>query len=181
VQPTAVRRLQEPGLTLARLACGTGALLALEPFAVGLVVRLTSLGHLGAFDVRSDSGWTPASFSAALTQVGLSVGFYQVSRMVLDLLVALCFVLVAALLLWRRSDDGLALLVALVLVQFGAAWETNFDRLSILYPNWTWLFSLDNQLSFALLLAFFFLFPDGHAVPGWMRWGWAAVVPGDGL
>src|SRR5262245_15104481 len=163
-------RLRGPWLVLARLACVVATLLVLGPFIAGLVVRMTHLDHLSAYAVRSGSGWTPETFSAALAQLGLSVGLYQLAFLALDVVMALFFVLVAALILWRKSDERLALLVAMALITLGLVWFTNFDWLAALFPDWTWLFDVVNILSVALGLAFCFLFPDGRFVPRWTRW-----------
>jgi hypothetical protein len=160
------------------MACTVGVLLALGPFAASLLVRVARLGTLSTFDMRSDSGWTPATFTAALAQLGLSVGLFQLATILLDLVVALCFVLVAAVLLWRKSDEWLALVVALFLITWGTAWPTKQDELAALSPGWSWLFTLQIDLSFALLLAFCFLFPDGRFVPGWTRWLLVTFVAG---
>jgi len=116
------------------------------------------------------------TFRAALDQLGLSIRFYQLYQIALALAFALCCFLVAALLLWRASNEWMALLVALFLLVFGGAWPTPLDALSAQYPAWFWLFTLADQLSWALLLIFFFLFPDGRFVPRWMRWWWVVLV-----
>jgi hypothetical protein len=167
-------RLSGGWLLLARIACGVGALLAVGVFTAGLMLRVTHLGSLASHDVPS--GWSTETFRAALDQLGLSVGFYQLYQIALALAFALCCFLVAALLLWRASNEWMALLVALFLLIFGGAWPTNLDALATLYPAWSWLFTLADQLSWALLLAFFFLFPDGRFVPHWVRWWWAALA-----
>lgn len=167
-------RLSGYWLLLARIAYAASALLAVGLFTLGLLVRFTHLNRLSPFDVPD--GWTPAAFQAALAQLGLSISFYHLYRFALDLIFALCFFLVAALLLWRKSNEWMALFVALVLITFGAIWPTNTDELAVLYPAWSWLFTNADQLSIVLLAVFFFLFPDGRFVPRWTRWLWVAVI-----
>jgi hypothetical protein len=167
-------RLSGRWLLLARVVCAAGALLAVGLFTLGLLMRFTHLNRLSTFDVPD--GWNPTAFQAALTQLGLSVGFYQMYRTVVDLILVLCCFLVAALLLWRKSNEWMALFVAMVLITFGAIWPTNTDGLAVLYPAWSWLFTNANQLSIVLLAVFFFLFPDGRFVPRWTRWLWVAVI-----
>jgi len=156
------------------MVCAAGSLLAVGLFTLGLMVRFAHLNSLSPFDVPD--GWTSSAFEASLTQLGLSVGFYQLYHIVLNLIFVLCFFLVAALLLLRKSNEWIALLVALFLMTFGATWPTRLDELTILYPAWSWLFTLVDQLSWVLLLAFFFLFPDRRFVPRWMRWLWVALI-----
>src|SRR5215468_4586372 len=80
-------RLPGHWLVPARIACGAGALLAVGLFTSGLVIRFAHLGHLASYDVPSD--WSPDTLRAALAQVGLATGFYQLYRVVCDLIFAL--------------------------------------------------------------------------------------------
>jgi hypothetical protein len=132
------------------------------------MVRFAHLNSLSPVDLPD--GWTSAAFQAALTQLGLSVGFYQLYRIIIDLIFALCFFLVAALLLWRKSNEWMALFVAFVLITFGAIWPTNTNGLAALYPGWSWLFTNADQLSIIFLVVFFLIFPDGRFVPRWLGW-----------
>src|SRR5262249_1143972 len=153
---------------LARIACGMGSLVAIGVFVLGMLTRVAGRGSLSPADVPD--GWSVEAFRTALAQLGLTVGQYHVYRMALDAGFALCFFVVGALLLWRRSAQGVALYVALFLMTFGAIWPTNLDQLAALYPAWSWLYTLADQLSLTFLLAFFFFFPDGRFVPRWMLW-----------
>src|SRR5262245_57444483 len=77
-------RLPGRWLVLARIACGAGALLAVGLFTSGLIIRFAHLGHLASFDVPSD--WSADTLHAALAQLDLSAGFYQLYRIVCDLI-----------------------------------------------------------------------------------------------
>ncbi len=161
-------RLRGQWLVLARMACGAGALLAIGLLTSSLLMRFAHLSSLSTFDVPR--GWSTETLRAALAQLGLSAGFYHLYRIVLDLVFVLCFFLVAAMLLWHKSNEWMALFVALFLITFGAVWPVNIDALAALYPAWSWLFAMMDQLSFTFLLTFFLLFPDGRFVPRWMSW-----------
>jgi hypothetical protein len=167
-------RLSGAWLLVARLACVVGALLGAGAFALGLQLRAAHLGHLASFDIPS--GWDSAVLRAALSALGLSVGFYQVYVIVAASVFALCYFIVAALLLWRASTERMALLVALFLLIFGGVWPSPTEALATVYPTSAWVFTLAEQLSWILFLAFFFLFPDGRFVPQWMRWGWVVLA-----
>ncbi|HEV2461182.1 MAG TPA: GAF domain-containing protein, partial [Ktedonobacterales bacterium] len=77
--------------------------------------------------------------------------------------------LVAALLLWRKPHNALALLAVLYLGTWPIVFNTAFT--SALPSSW-WLllarvFSLIGTLCFFL---FYYVFPSGRFVPGWTRW-----------
>src|SRR5437879_11695640 len=106
---------------------------------------------------------------AALQQVGLTLGGYATVTLAVDLVIALIWLAVAAVIVWRKSDDWMVLLVALMLVLVGAATGTGiFSALSRAeYPFSARL--LDFLAGPALFLVFS-LFPDGRFAPSWTRW-----------
>ena len=83
----------------------------------------------------------------------------------------LCYV-IAAILLWRRSDDWMALLVSLMLMSFGPGSISNGVRFS----QWFWpavaphVSSLFDTINLTILVLIFFLFPTGRFEPRWTRW-----------
>ncbi len=101
-----------------------------------------------------------------LKGMGMSLGDYAALTIAIALAsVGVCLV-VSTLIVWRRSDDRMALIVALMLVTLGpiivavdvsslSAWRV---------PN-EWL----GELSQALLVLVFLLFPSGRFVPRWTR------------
>src|SRR5262249_16435955 len=96
---TSETRLSGRWILLTRLASGAAALLAVGLFTVGLIIRFAHLSYLTSYDVPSD--WSPELLRATLAQVTLSVGMYQLYRILCDLVFAPCYLLVAALLMWR--------------------------------------------------------------------------------
>lgn len=83
------------------------------------------------------------------------------------------WIAVGVVIFWRRSDDWMALLVALLLVMMG----TNFSPISYILTLTVGTTSplgiLDTcvqALIFGSPALFFALFPDGRFVPGWTRW-----------
>ncbi len=99
---------------------------------------------------------------------GLSPGDYAAYTVALTLaLVVICLV-VSTLIVWRRSDDRMALLVALMLVTLGpinAASTVSASPSPWQVPNECLTF-----LALALVVLVFLLFPTGQFVPRWMRW-----------
>jgi signal transduction histidine kinase len=162
------RRLAGRWLILVRVAGAAVALLAVGSFTASLLRRFAQLDTFS--DVDTPSGWTGEAFHAALAQVGLSIGVYHTYRIALDLGFALCFIVVAVVLLVRFSNDWMALFAALALVTFGALWPTNIEELTSAYPTWSWLFTVEDQLSLTFLLVFLCLYPTGRFVPRWLSW-----------
>ena len=112
----------------------------------------------------------------ALKEIGLSPGVYAVYTIALTLAsVVLCLV-VSMLIVWRRSDDRMALLVALLLVAFGPIYATS----SIVAVPSPW--RVPNEclyfLALTLLMLVFLLFPSGQFVPRWTRWALLVFLPG---
>ena len=92
--------------------------------------------------------------------------------MAINLLFALVYFAVAALIFWRKSDDWMALLAAFSLVAFGASFTSIPWTLATVHPVW-WLpttLASENVLGFPSLIVFFFLFPTGRFVPRWTSW-----------
>ena len=89
--------------------------------------------------------------------------------------VVLCLV-VSTLIVWRRSDDRMALFVALLLVAFGPIYATS----SIVAVPSPW--RVPNEclyfLALTLLMLVFLLFPSGQFVPRWTRWALLVFLPG---
>ncbi len=92
----------------------------------------------------------------ALKEIGLSPGVYAI--------------------IWRKSDDRMALLVALLLVAFGPIYATS----SIVAVPSPW--RVPNEclyfLALTLLMLVFLLFPSGQFVPRWTRWALLVFLPG---
>jgi hypothetical protein len=79
---------------------------------------------------------------------------------------------VAALIFWRKSNDWMALLVALMLVllaPISTLPNAIFDLLGSV-PVMNVLLLVSGYLAFASILLFWFLFPNGRFVPRWTLW-----------
>jgi hypothetical protein len=106
-----------------------------------------------------------------LQQAGLSLDFYVSFTLSIQTIHALIFLVVAAIIFWRRSNDWMGIFVSLVLVLFGITGSSGmFDSLSLYYPALQYpvlVVELLGKTSIALL---FLVFPDGRFVPRWTRW-----------
>ena len=105
--------------------------------------------------------------------MGLSVGFFAGYQVAVDLIFAVTSFSVGVLVFWRKSDERMALFVALALVTFGSmAFVYNLDDLETLesaYPALWWLFALVTFLGNIFPVFLLYVFPDGRFVPGWTR------------
>jgi hypothetical protein len=106
-----------------------------------------------------------------LQHMGLSLNFYVAFLTVVQVFFALVFLAVGALIFWRKSEDWMALRVSLMLVIFGlASFNSPASLLEHVYPALRFPGLLLQLLGVALLMMFFFHFPDGRFVPRWTLW-----------
>jgi signal transduction histidine kinase len=103
-----------------------------------------------------------------LHHLDLSVDFFATYLVIFGFGSLLVWVVVALLIFWRKSDDRMALLVALFLVLFPAAQILGSPAyVGAAYPSLHVLTTFLDTLGWLSLLLFFFLFPDGRFVPRW--------------
>lgn len=117
---------------------------------------------------------TPA-YVQVLDQLHLSVAVAEGFLAALCVVVSVVYWLLGLLIFWRKSQEGIGLLVSLLLVLFGATGFLGFNLPAQMPP----LFQLLAQvitygLMWPAMLVFFFTFPTGRFTP---RWTWAAFVP----
>ena len=106
----------------------------------------------------------------AIEALGLSFDGYASAIFALRSVSALIWCSVAAVIFWRKSDDWMALCVALFLVLFGA--QAPVNALPLFSWVW-WVATILADLGWIALSAFFYLFPDGRFVP---RWTWIPLL-----
>ena len=156
------------------VACLAGiALLALTlaAFLPMLPAYMSALSTICS-DASCPSGQLTTASAQALQQVGLSVSTYADYTLALTLVSLLSCWSVAAILFWRRSDDWMALLVALMLVLMATG---TISYLLLQRPSpWQVPALLVNALTFAACFLVFALFPSGRFVPSWT--GWVSVA-----
>ncbi len=104
----------------------------------------------------------------ALKGMGLSPGDYAAYIVALTLASVVVYLVVSTLIIWRRPDNRMALLVALLLVTVGplaATFSVSVSPSPWRVPNECLIF-----LALSLFVLVFLLFPSGQFVPHWMRW-----------
>jgi signal transduction histidine kinase len=175
--PNQERRLHGAWLMVARAIWLAVACVTLSVFVASLPAALVQLKVVCA-TASCANGQLPPADVRALMNLGLSLGFYAAYRVALDLVFAVIYGTVAALLFWRKSAELFALLVALALLTFGmATFPLSVDVLAAAQPVWQTPVTILHIVGLVCFSLFLYLFPDGHFVPGWTRWvalGWIA-------
>jgi len=158
------------------LILARAAWLAMGALAVGLFVagipaeyRQLQLGCPTSACVSS-GGVGPVELSL-LANLGLSPEFFAAYGIALELIFALVFVGVAALIFWQKSSDRPALFAASTLLLFGTATQT-YAMQTLVATHSFWRLPVDSLhfLGSASFSLFLYLFPDGRFVPRWTRW-----------
>jgi hypothetical protein len=112
-----------------------------------------------------------------LQMLGFSVGGYAALTVALILLSSLVAFAMSGVIVWRKSDDWMALLVALSLVALGTELVPYLLE-TARSPAWQMVALVANALDFAVLFLVFALFPTGRFVPRWAFWlivGWVVA------
>ncbi len=159
-------RLRGRRLILARVVWIAAVTLIAALFLVRLPSYYTLLQTICTGATCGSAQPTPDS-AQAIQRLGLSVSAYAAFTLALTLALAfLCFTL-GAVIFWRRSDDWMALLVALMVV---ATVTLNGNGVYGSHSAWRVLAIVLYVLGSGVYLLVFSLFPDGRFVPRWTRW-----------
>jgi hypothetical protein len=170
-QPRRVADTQLSGrwLTLARIIWIALVVCILAYFIASLPETFVTLHQpcVGKWCTNA-TGRLTASQMQSLLQAGISLDAYAWFWLIITGATALIWFGVAGILFWRKSNDWMVLLVALMLISQGADNLTN----ALLYGSSPWRF-----LEFGLyliagqtILCTFALFPNGRVVPRWSFW-----------
>jgi signal transduction histidine kinase len=157
VPTTAPAELLGISLVVARLIWGVLIAQALVLYAVSVPARYSQLSH------------PPADVRAQLAHVGLSADIYAAYLTVVGGIFTLVCCTVAALIIWHRPNDRIGLLASLYLALIGLTSPPEMQAVVTGYPALALPANLALFLYIILLVAFFFVFPDGRFVPRWSR------------
>jgi hypothetical protein len=111
-----------------------------------------------------------------LQGMGLSLADYAVFTLALALASVVMCLVVSTLIIWRRPDDRMAFIVALMLVTLGPIIVVADPPGAS--PWWVPDACLTFLTTFLLVLVFL-LFPTGQFVPHWMRWTLVVFLVGN--
>lgn len=137
-------------------------------YLVTVPIKFSETPHL----VTSESGVTAQEFLAGVAQLGISPGAYVGLLQWLEVLIPLIYIILGVFILWRKSDDWMALLTSFFLISFLAPFET----LAHLNPVWIGVRDFSAIFTSLLSILWFFIFPDGHFAPRVMRWLYLLVI-----
>jgi len=167
-------RLQGQQLFIARVVWVVLIILTLGFFLAMLPAYFAQLQMVCAGSVCVLSQPTLAA-ARTLQTLGLSINTYATCMFILTIIAALACFVVSGILFWRRSDDWMALLVALTLVMMGTAYITY--ALQQGHSAWQLPALILSILTYGGLFLVYSLFPNGRFVPRWVCWftvGWIA-------
>ena len=112
----------------------------------------------------------------ALRDLGLSVGFYAGTFTFMVLVLGSVTIAVSSLILWRRSNDWMAMLVSLALLLLGTQAPPPVRLLTSVIPEFRIPIQFLGDSSVTTLILLLFIFPDGRFVPRWTRFPAIAFV-----
>jgi hypothetical protein len=171
MRSTLPTRLYGRRLILSRITWSLLVVFALGMTVLGLPGYFTQLQTL-CHGAACGSVQLSAEGMLTLKQLGFSLGQYTAFTITLTLIPAVVCYGVAVLLVLRRSDDAMALLISFVLVSFASGNVNN----TILLSQWVGpafasiLANIIGDISLSSFVLTFYLFPDGRFVPRWTRW-----------
>ena len=154
------------------------AMLTAGVFVAGMPGEFARLRTL--CDDPTSCAWLPrltAQNARQLGELGLSTDFFAAYFVAFEVAFTVASFAIGAVILWRRPEDRVALLVALMLLTFGAAFFVPYPVLD-LSPVWTFLAATVSFIGSASLVLFLYVFPDGRFVPRWTIWPAAVWVAG---
>ena len=167
-------RLRGRWLALARVVWLAIAAFCLVVFVLGIPLNYADLGKVCTVQ-PCDQDPTPASI-AQFHAAGLTLGFYSAYVGTIGLISGLVYLVIAALIFWRKSDTWIGLLTSLFLVTYGVA-QTNGDDVLKNIPALAGPINALLPIGYICLSLFLYLFPDGRFAPRWTRWVVLAWIP----
>jgi signal transduction histidine kinase len=116
------------------------------------------------------------SIAGELPAMHLSAEAFAAYLLALAVLFSTGFIVVGAGIFWRRSDDRMAVFVALALVAFGGtSFAGPVDGLTGHSDIWRLVVTGIYVVGQISIFLFFYLFPDGHFT---LRWSWIPAAVG---
>jgi hypothetical protein len=157
-----------------RLLLAWAAVAVVAVLVVGLFIRAVPLLYRDVQVVctgRDCQGPLTPQIVRQLQALGMSRSAYAAYVVALNVVFAAVGCAVAAVLVWRKSGERMALFSALTLVTFGGATFTGaLDVLARAYPGWWWVVTTLDFVGSASIILLFYLFPDGRVVPRRSLW-----------
>lgn len=161
-----------------RIVAFAVAAVSLALVMAAIPAQLSAPGAICSTAQSCVSGQLNSRAAATLSQHGISLYVYVIASTIIAVGSALVWFTAGSILLARRPDDRVALLVGMQAFTQGASNAASYftDPHSV----WFYLAFIISNLNPILLFYAFALFPSGHFVPRWLRWGallWIAMQP----
>jgi hypothetical protein len=154
-------------LLLVRIAWVVVIVISLAVSIADIPLQFTQL-HIACVGAACTGQELTAGIVQELHRMNLSVDFYAACFVILNFSFYLVWVVVAFVIFWRKSNDWMALIVALFLVLFPAAQGLGSPGdVGTAYPSLHILTSFLDNLGWISFLLFLYLFPDGRFLPRW--------------
>ena len=158
---------QSRWLTLARVAQVVIICLTVGLFIMSIPLNYEQRSAICKAEPCPPEQLTLASIQA-LNDIGLSVNSLVTITIALDILVAVTYTICAIVIFVRKPNDALTIFVTIMLVTFGTATFTGAIRgFASAYPELNWLTQTIEMIGSIAIIAFFFVFPNGHFTPRW--------------
>jgi hypothetical protein len=173
-----VARLHSGWRAVGRIASIVTAGVALALVAAAIPAQLAAPGAVCSTAHSCVSGQLSPEAASTLVRHGISLQAFAVFSTAVAVWSALIWFAAAAIVLLRRADDRVALLMGLQAFTQGAT--TAASSLTDPPSVWFFLASAIRVVNPILLFYVFALFPNGRFVPRWMRWVaiiWIALQP----
>jgi signal transduction histidine kinase len=173
--PAAETRLHGAWLLVARSVWVTLALLSVGLFIASTLVYYFGLHGLqgGVYEHLTHTTAVVNGYSAIVFHYAAFTGTSATLNIALLTVLAPLWIAVGLVIFWRRSDDWMALFVALLLVMAGTTFSPTpyvlTGVLGLISPVGV-LIACVQALTWSSMALFFALFPNGRFVPGWTRW-----------
>ncbi|HKH11564.1 MAG TPA: GAF domain-containing sensor histidine kinase [Rubrobacter sp.] len=171
IQATKPSSLSGGRLLFARVVWMVVVALALGLLCVSIPAQY---GQLVAF---ASPGLDPATVRDNLKELGVSADLYATYMLFISTASAFVWIVVGAVIFWRRSEDRMALFASLCLITFGAftlpdVFNVNNGPgvLSEQYPAVLVPVELLGFVGSVSMGLFLYFFPDGRFVPRWTGW-----------
>lgn len=168
-------RLYGRWLLVARAVWIVLVALTLGLFAVSFAMYAPRLSRsdaiLQSFLLHPDP--SVSGYIAFNAHLGALLGDYNTVKIILIGVTSLSWIVVGCVIFWHKSDDWMALLVALALMLFGVSFSPPLAALYVLvgtHSAWRLLIISISVLAYGGMGLFFCLFPDGRFVPRWAYW-----------
>jgi hypothetical protein len=178
-QSGGVSQRQRTILLFARVGCAVVAVISAGLMAATLPTYFAYLNRFCTASASCVYGQLLAGSQQGLQGLGLSLGAYAVLNLTLVIINGLLCIAVAALLLLRKSDSWIAVLIAFLLLVLGVT--NTIISPPILVPLLgagaaAFIANFYNFLGAISLPLLFSLFPNGRFAPRWTRWPVMALI-----